>query len=44
MKQFKKVPFNSNLNVKNIVLRTFINHYSKKLVYSFDNLVTYRES
>lgn len=42
MSQYKKSNFNSNLNVKNILIRTFINHYSKKLVYSFDNIITYR--
>lgn len=42
MKQFKKTNFSSNLNVKNILVRTFVNYYSKKVVYSFDNLVTYR--
>lgn len=44
MKKYNSSKFspNNNLNVKNILLRTFINHYAKKTVYSFDNLITYR--
>lgn len=42
MNKYKQPSPFSGFNVKNTLARTFLNHYSKKLVYSFDNMITYR--
>lgn len=38
----KKYNTYSSFNIKNILIKTFINYYSKKIVYSFDNNLNYR--
>ena len=32
----------SSFNVKNTLIKTFVNYYSRKVVYAVDNTITYR--
>lgn len=42
MYKYKPKNSYSNFNIKNILIKTFLNFYSRKIIYSFDNLITYR--